>query len=314
MVTKSDALNTLSKMDVGTASQWRAAGISESQLTTLVRAGQLVRLRHGVYATGTILTQTRTSPGRRHALEVAAVTMARAHRGVASHHSAAVIHGIELLRRPPDGTVTLTFPPGSRTGRHRPGGVVRHAAQLPADHVVRRFDVPVTTAARTVMDLARTGTFMEAVVVTDSALHRRITTKGELRGVLERCERWPGLAQARRALDAASMLAESVLESCARVIFHEHGLPRPALQVTIGGRELVGRVDFCWMHHRTIAEADGLLKYQEPAKAMEELRRDRLLRDAGYEVVRFTWRELFGDPARVVARVRHAFARSAVTT
>lgn len=306
-MTESDGLITSSEMDVGTVAQWRAAGVSDARLAALVRMGQLVRLRHGVYATRTILAATETDAPRRHALQVAAVTAPRSRAAVASHYSAAMIHGMSLLHRPPDGTVTLTVPPGTRSGAHRPGGVVRHAADLPAEHVMRRFAVPVTTAARTVVDLARAGTFMEAVVVADSALHGRATTKTELRRVLERCERWPGLGQARRAVDAANMLAESVLESCARVVFLERGLPRPELQVSVGGREFIGRVDFFWTEYRTIAEADGPLKYKGPADAVAELKRDRLLREAGYEVVHFTWKELLRDPERVVARVRGAF-------
>jgi very-short-patch-repair endonuclease len=310
LVTESDRLITISKIDVGTLAQWRAAGVSDARLTALVRSGQLVRLRHGVYATGAILAETGTDPGRRHALQVAAVTAGQLRGGVASHHSAAMIHGIDLLKRPPDGIVTLTVPPGTRTGQHRRGDVIRHAAELPAEHEARRFAVPVTTAARTVADLARTGTFMEAVVVADCALHRRVTTKTELRRVLERCERWPGVARARRVIDAANMAAESVLESCARVVFHEHGLPRPELQVTIGRREFAGRVDFLWREQRTIAEAGAILEYKGPAEAITELNRDRLLREAGYEVVHFTWQELFRDPGRVVARVRYAFRRT----
>lgn len=298
---------TAGEIGLGTLAQWRAAGVSDARVTALVRTGQLVRLRHGVYATGTLLAESGTDPRRRHALHVAAVTAGWPRAGVASHHSAAMIHGMDLLKRPSDGTVTLTVPPGTRTGRHRSGGIVQHAASLPAEHVARRFCVPVTTAARTVVDLARTGTFMEAVVVADSALHRQATTKTEMRRVLDSCERWPGLAQARRVIDAADLLAESALESCARVVFHEHGLPRPELQVSIGGREFIGRVDFFWKEHRTIAEADGSLKYKGPAEAVAELKRDRLLREAGYEVVHFTWKELFRDPARVVARVRRAF-------
>jgi len=57
-----------------------------------------------------------------------------------------------------------------------------------------------------------------------------------------------------------------------------------------------------------LPEADGLLKYQGRAEAIAELRRDRLLREAGYEVVHFTWQELFTEPTRVVARIRQAFA------
>jgi hypothetical protein len=153
---------------------------------------------------------------------------------------------------------------------------------------------------------------MEAVVAADSALYQRLTSKSEIRRVLELCGHWPGLEHARNAIDFANPLAESVLESCARVIFQQHALPRPALQVNISGREFIGRVDFCWTRRMTIAEADGLLKYHGRAEAIAELKRDRLLREAGYEVVHFTWAELFSDPARVVARIRQAFARARV--
>jgi hypothetical protein len=303
-------MNTLGNKDVATALQWRATGITEARLTTLIRTGELVRMRRGVYATRTIVAATENDPSRHHALEVAAATAARARKGVASHHSAAMIHGLALLTKPPDGTVTLTVPPGTRTGRYGSRGVRTHAAELPAEHVTWRHAVPVTTAARTAADLARTSTFMEAVVAADSALYQRLTSKTEIRRVLERCGHWPGLGHARNAIDFANPLAESVLESCARVIFQQHALPRPALQVNISGREFIGRVDFCWSGRRTIAEADGLLKYHGSAEAIAELKRDRLLREAGYEVVHFTWAELFSDPARIVARIRKAFERA----
>ncbi len=177
--------------------------------------------------------------------------------------------------------------------------------------MTERYGVPVTTAARTVIDVARSATFTAGVVVADSALHERHSSKADLRRVLARCEGWPGVARARRAVDFASPLAESVLESCARVVFHERGLPAPTLQAHIlgadGGR--IARVDFCWSRCRTIAEADGLLKYQGREDAVAELRRDRLLREAGYEVVHVTWKELSGEPGRVSGRVRAGFAR-----
>ena len=47
-----------------------------------------------------------------------------------------------------------------------------------------------------------------------------------------------------------------------------------------------------------------------PAKAIAELKRDRLLREAGFEVVHFTWKELFAEPDRVAARIRAAFTRA----
>jgi hypothetical protein len=71
----------------------------------------------------------------------------------------------------------------------------------------------VTTAARTVADIARTTTFMGGVVVADAALYERHASKSELRRVLAGCERWPGTSRARQVTDFADGLAESVLES-----------------------------------------------------------------------------------------------------
>jgi len=142
--------------------------------------------------------------------------------------------------------------------------------------VTKRYGVPVTTAARTVADIARTTTFMEGVVVADAALYERHASKSELRRVLAGCERWPGTGRARQVIDFADGLAESVLESCARVLFRDH----------------------------------GLLKYDSGERAIAERRRDRLLLEASFEVVHVTWQELFSDPARVAGRIREAFRRA----
>ena len=48
--------------------------------------------------------------------------------------------------------------------------------------------------------------------------------------------------------------------------------------------------------------------------AIKELGRDRLLREAGYEVVHFTWEELFTEPERVIKRIRDAFIRQSHLT
>ena len=97
------------------------------------------------------------------------------------------------------------------------------------------YSLPVTTVARTVADLARTLPFMDAVAVADSALNQEKTTKPEILQVLEKCNGWPGVRQARRALEFADDRAESPLESAARVVFAEAGLDPPELQVTIHG-------------------------------------------------------------------------------
>jgi hypothetical protein len=310
-MTSRDALSTLSKLDVGTLATWQAAGLTKRQLYTLVESGQLVRIRHGAYATGSILARAEKDPGLRHAIDVTAIMATRMHKGIASHHSAAQLHGLRLLTQPPDGTVTLTVPPGSRTGRHA-ARIICHAAELPEQQVTKRYGVPVTTAARTVADIARTTTFMEGVVVADAALYERHASRSELRRVLAGCERWPGTSRARQVIDFADGLAESVLESCARVLFRDHGLPSPELQVHITGRDrtMIARVDFFWRRYGVVVETDGLLKYDSGERAIAERRRDRLLLEAGFEVVHVTWHELFSDPARVAGRIQDAFRRA----
>lgn len=78
----------------------------------------------------------------------------------------------------------------------------------------------------------------------------------------------------------------------------------------MGEERPIARVDFLWRQHRTIAEADGALKYADPDRARQQLHRDADLRDAGFEVVHFSWRELTVSPTQVIGRIRAAFARA----
>ena len=74
------------------------------------------------------------------------------------------------------------------------------------------------------------------------------------------------------------------------------------------------RFDFYWRSYQTIAEVDGALKYDGadgPNRARQQLRRDMLLREDGYEVAHFTWDQITGTPQRVAASIRAAFERGA---
>jgi hypothetical protein len=175
-----------------------------------------------------------------------------------------------------------------------------------------RDKVPVTTPARTVVDLARTMPFKAGVVTADSALYRGLTAKADLLSAIDVMARWPGVDKARAIVDFADGRAESAFESVARVAFDNWGLPPPELQVFVGGDgEVIARVDFYWREHATIAEADGALKYEDPDRAREQLERDARLRAAGFEVVHFTWRDLHTNPSMVMARIIGAFHRQA---
>jgi hypothetical protein len=248
-----------------------------------------------------------------HAIAVGAVVK-RNPDLVASHESAAYLHGIDLLR--PTGStiprVTLTRSPQERDRSSRDGALIR-VAKLPDDHITTVLGVPVTTVARTVMDIARTTGFMGGVVAADFALHNRVAIMVELAIILEDCAQWRGIAQARRVLDFADGRAESALESVARVRFAQHQIPPPALQVNIRGAQgFIGRADFCWDEYRTIGEADGALKYEDQGRdrARAQLARDEKFHDAGWGTFHFTWREIYHEPAPTIDRLRRAFARN----
>ena len=193
-----------------------------------------------------------------------------------------------------------------------PGVLVRQAAS-PARQVSAAYGVPVTTPARTVVDLARTLPFVQGVVVADAALRARVTCQPELRNILDACSHWPGVRRASQVVEFADPWAESVFESVARVVFADQKLPPPQIQAPIiEAAKIIARVDFLWEKYRTIAEADGLLKYtgSEVLRA-EKLRQERLA-DLGYEIVRITWRQIIDQPEETAARIRRAFGRSLV--
>jgi hypothetical protein len=271
-------------------------------------------LRTGVYAPAALVESVAGEPATTHLLQVAAAIAAANSYAVGSHRSAAIVHGLSLIGQPRAGRVELTRAPDGRGSKSRRPGIRLHMAALPAGDVTKRRRVPVTSVARTVVDLARTVPFAEGVALADSALRDERTTAGELADVLARCVRWPGIQRARQVVAFADPLAESVLESISRVAFHEHGLPPPELQVWVGDEdEIAGRVDFLWRQHRTIAEADGAIKYTGPAKALAQLNRDTRLREAGFEVVHFTWPEITKVPGQVVDAIRAAFRRGGGT-
>lgn len=292
---------------MGATGDWVRAGLSRRQLADLIDRGALVRMRRGVYATAAVLAASKENPAYRHSIVVAAAQRVTAPVAVASHASAALMHDIQLLRQPPDGSVTLTRSPGSRIVRGDSRDITYHAATLPPDHVTTRYKVPVTTPARTVVDLARTSSFMAGVVVADSALRKHKTIKPELVRVLADCARWQGTVQARRVAEFSDERAESVLESCARVVFAEHGLPPPDLQVELGAERFAGRVDFYWRDYQTVAEADGQVKYSTAARSIAQLERDQVLRSAGFRVVHFTWQQLFREQRLVISWIKQAF-------
>jgi len=290
-----------------------ALGVSKEQLRRWIRSRQITAIARGVYSPTAWLKRMAEDPRRMHAIAVGAM-IRRNPDLVASHESAAYLHGLDLLL--PTGTtvprVTLTRKPQDPSRSLVRGALIR-VARLPTDHVTTVFGVPVTTVARTVMDIARTTGFMEGVVAADSALYKHAVVKVEYAIILRDCAQWRGIVRARQVLNFADSRAESALESVARVRFAQFRIPQPGLQVNIRGAQgFIGRVDFCWEEYQTIAEADGAMKYadQGHARARAQLARDERFHDAGWGTFHFTWREIYHEPTPTIDRLRRTFARN----
>ena len=296
-----------------TAAELASVGLTESKINILIGRDILTRTNRGLYARAAQVRQLSATERSKAALRVAAAVAIVGPEAVGSHADAADLHGIAVLTRPNPDSICVSRPlDAPRANWSRRPYINLHISDLPAKHRTVRNGVPLTTVARTVVDLARTTSLREGVVVADSALHHGKTTKPDLYAVIGHCARWPGIAQARRAVDFSDALSESPFESLARLVFDQGGLPKPELQAWVGGQgRPLGRADFYWPAHATIAEADGASKYNDPARARDQLQRDENLRRAGFQVVHFTWHQLHQTPAQIVESVRAAFAQAA---
>jgi AbiEi antitoxin C-terminal domain/Protein of unknown function (DUF559) len=294
-----------------TRAETLAAGNTTGTIKARLRSGEWCRLRTGVYVERAVVDATAGDPAARHAVQVAAALLVVPH-AVASGWSAAWLHGLPVPY-PPTTDVVLTR---SRVGPATPArmpGIRLHVAELPRTHLTTQHGVPVTTVARTVVDCARALTFRDAVIVTDAALHAHWATATQIETVRRDCAGWPGIRAAARATGFADPAAESPLESASRVFFAEHGIPAPKTQHWLGdAQRRIGRVDFYWPEHRTVGEADGLSKHIDPDVLRAEKLRQERLEEAGFVVVRFSWRDIGERPRHTVARIRAAFARGSL--
>ncbi|GAA1897460.1 hypothetical protein LX12_001800 [Williamsia serinedens] len=163
-----------------------------------------------------------------------------------------------------------------------------------------------TTLARTAMDVARSGSFTEALVVLDGALRAGVTIE-ELAILTDRGRRRRGIALVRQAITSADGRSESAGESLSRALMIRAGIPLPDLQVEYreDDGEVFARVDFEW-GGRVVGEFDGLMKYCDAGDVVAEKRREDKLRALGIIVVRWTWDDP-RHPDRFIALLRRTF-------
>lgn len=285
-----------------------ANGLTRRGLARLVRTGLVVSVARGAFVDGAQL-QAADAIGR-HLLDVRGQLLVLGDGWYAARRSAVLAHGLPLIGQPP--TVPQLYRDVSGLARMHD----RHHRQgcLPPADRDEVKGMPTLSVARTVVDLAREEPLRNAVVVADAALRQGLP-RAELASTLTRMHRWPGVVAARRAVDFADPLSESVLESVSRVSMHLLGLPPPELQVEVWlGDELLARVDALWQESLTVGEADGLGKYGGDDAAVRlalraEKRRTERLEDVGLEVVRWGWPEAWRPEGVLDGRLNRAFER-----
>lgn len=282
-----------------------SAGLSATDIRRAVHDGSLVRIARGWYLRrGDVDT---LGPVGVHRVRARHFGAALAHGEALSHASAAALHGFDLWNVPLD-HVHISRP-ATRCGRVTTQLHV-HPTEL-GDDLVLVDAVPVTSVARTVVDLARTLPRDQSVIAGDSALRLHPELRECLTRALADAKTRHGTARARSTVPFLDGRSESVGESLSRIRIAEAGLPRPVLQQEISGSDgRRYRVDFFW-ENGVVGEFDGRVKYTEPGVLFDEKRRQDAISDAGFEVVRWTWAELdrFDDVADRLRRAAHRAAR-----
>lgn len=261
-------------------------GVATTAVLVRMTSAKRVRLAE---AAGTI---TRVGRGRYRTTDAdRALRRAVELRGMASHLSAAHLHGWEIPHAPSLPWVTVP--------RNRQVPAERRALVFWAD--LSDETGFVTSPVRTVVDCARRCAFPEALAVADSALRAGVDHQLVVRAA--RAVRGKGAGQATRVAEHASDLAANAFESVLRALALEAGLAVvPQALVDLGDRSV--RPDLVDRERRVVLEADSWEFHAGKDAFQRDCRRYTDLVVAGWTVLRFTWWQVMHEPDWVRACLR----------
>lgn len=292
-----------------------ALGLTDREISHLVRAGELRRVRRGAYCPGPIWESA--DDAARHAL-VARAVVRQARTGVVlSHVSALPEYTAPMWGLPHDTTHVIRR--DQRAGR-KERGVRQHQGVLLDGDVIVRNGLAVTSPDRTPLDITTLVGIEASLVVMNDFLHRRLTTPERLAARAEHMRHDPHTLRTDLVLRLADPRIESVGESRTTFLCWRHGIPAPEPQwrlVDEQGR-LVARLDFAWPELQCWMEFDGRGKYVKLVRdgesvvdvVLKEKRRESMISEiTGWRCIRITWADLH-NPERTAARIL-AFLRRA---
>lgn len=281
----------LAQHGVVTTGQLAALGLTRSAVAARAAAGRLHRVHRGVYAVGHARLP-------RYGHWMAAVLCAGPGAAL-SHASAAALWEIR-----PSAASRTDVTVRDHNGRaKRPRVRIHRATELRPGEVTEHHGIPVTSPARTLLDLAsslpRRG-LERALEQTD------ILELFDLRAVQRAIDAHRGRRGARALMAAlethqpGTNVTRSVLEDHFLALCAAQGLERPQTNKRVCGLE----VDFYFPTKRVVVEVDGY-RYHHTRRAFERDReRDAILATAGLQTLRFSHRQVVDRPQAVAAAIR----------
>ena len=282
-----------------TAGQAHDLGLSDREIGWRREQRVLVPLHQGVY-------RHAASPPTPRSRLLAAV-LASGTGAVASHRSAAVLHGLKgIHRHRPEVTV-----PGRRLPRH--DGISLHRTDLLRPIDVTTVDrVPVTALPRTLLDLGAVVPFEVLEHAAQDAMIRQIVSAVDLICVLERVgghgRRGTAALRAVVRSSESSQRLESHLEVKLVRLIESLCVPSPVLQHEIllpGG--LQARLDTAWPSLMIAIESDGRRWHSMRRDFERDLTRTRAITAAGWRLYRYGWADLHQRSAVVRAQIQAIF-------
>jgi len=291
------AIATLARRQHGvvTLDHLAGLGLSPSAIRSRVASGRLHRVHRGVFAAGPVQLTRRG--------ELMAAVLACGLDAVAGYRSACELR--ELLARR-DSIIDVISP--TRNGRRRDGIRVHSGATLAPQDVTVIDNIPCTSLARTLLDIAEDGPRRDVERAIDRAEQQQLLDMAAIDNVLARADGRRGAKLLRAVLAehrAGSTLTRNDLEEAFLAICRAGELPPDALNAWIpfpdgGGAE----ADFLWREQHLVVEVDGRSVHATRRAFQSDRRRDQRLMLLGWRVVRFTWQQVTFEPAYVAATLR----------
>lgn len=272
-----------------------ACGLSHDAVTVRVRNGWLHRRHRGVYVVG--------HPNLPVNGRFLAAVKACGRAAVLSHFSAAALWGfVRWDDRRPEVTV-----PGTVTRVH--GGIrVHRTRRLDRRDVTRQSGIPVTSPARTLVDLAAVMPYLPLRRATREAQSLRRVNGRQLAEALDRLGPRRGVRHLRRILATGPAPTRSELEDLVLDMILRGGFAHPDVNVALvlDGHRTVP--DVRWPSERLVVEADSREWHENKLAREDDAERQALLEANGERVLRVTWAQATAQRAQTWARLRAAGA------